>query len=109
MQGVYELKQNGNIKVYSGRWMRIAGERYALKVQPRRGCCSVDRPPRIDHEAFRHVGLVVLVGMVADRAGSASSAAAALARPEPWLLGVDLADPPAVVASGAEFHRGELC
>jgi hypothetical protein len=52
VQGVYELEQNGNIKVYSGRWMRIAGERYALRLQPGRGCCSVDRPPRVDHEEY---------------------------------------------------------
>jgi len=45
-------------------------------------------------------GIRVLVGVVADRAGSASSAAAALARPVAMVLGVNLARPPGWLCIG---------
>ena len=58
----------------------------------------------LSFEAARHPRRGAVVGSVADRAGSARSAALTGVRAFPWLVRVALADPAAVLAEGA-FHR----
>ena len=56
-------------------------------------------------EAFWHLRQIVLVGVIADRAGHAGRSAPTLPRTEPRPIGMRLADPPTIVASRTELHR----
>ena len=84
-------------------WSMIQPSRIMLQgFAPR-----VKTEPRVSDvrlEALWHLGPMVLVGVIADRAGHAGCSAATLPRPEPRPIGMGLADPSTIVASRTELH-----
>jgi len=60
---------------------------------------------RVSLEALRHLRHGIHVGGVADRTGRSRASAAAGARTQPRSVSVVLADPAAVIATGARLHQ----
>src|SRR6266478_178305 len=84
----------------------MAGERFALRLHSQGAAVVQSIGRRVSTTKPSGMsGSLSSSAWLQTGQGRASRAAATFARPEPWLLGVDLADPPTVVASGAEFHR----
>jgi hypothetical protein len=94
-----------------GRWVCCArGDKHNDNLPPRAGFRTYTlvwvRDPfdLFGLKAVWHLGHMVLVGSVADRAGHTGRSAPTLPLTEPRPIGMGLADPSAVVASRTELH-----